>query len=96
MQKSYFVYILSSEARELYIGVTNNLERRLWEHRNCTDPDSYSHLHSTRRLVYFEVTADVRSAIHREKKLKRFPRQKKLELIERMNPDWRDLSNILV
>jgi putative endonuclease len=85
MHRSYFVYILSSDSYHLYIGITNNLERRLWEHRNGTDPNSYSHRHNINRLVYFEETTDARSAIQREKILKRFPRQKKLELIERAN-----------
>ena len=92
MQSPYFVYILASDRHELYIGVTNDLARRLGEHGSGQDPHSYSHRHGTARLVYYEITTDVRSAIQREKQLKRFPRQKKLQLIERMNPEWRDLA----
>lgn len=92
MHKSYFVYILASDGHELYIGITKDLVRRLWEHGTGQDPHSYSHRHSTTRLVYYEMTADVRSAIQREKQLKRYPRQKKLQLIESMNPEWRDLA----
>ena len=68
--------------------------RRLWEHRNALDPHSYATRYSTDCLVYFEVTSDVRSAIQREKKLKRLHRKEKLQLIESMNPEWRDLAEI--
>jgi len=89
------VYILASDTHELYIGITNDLVRRLWEHRNGQDPHGYSHRHGTSQLVYFEMTTNVRSAIQREKQLKRFPRQRKLQLIESINPDWRDLATIV-
>ena len=92
MDKSYFVYILTNDRHELYIGITNDLVRRLWEHGTGQDSQSYSHRHGTTRLVYYEMTTDVRSAIQREKQLKRYPRQKKLLLIESMNPEWRDLA----
>lgn len=92
MHRQYFVYILASDTHELYVGVTNNLARRLWEHRSGQDPHSYSHRHATGHLVYFEMTANVRSAVQREKQLKRLPRQMKLQLIEGTNPEWRDLA----
>jgi len=92
MARTYFVYVLASETRELYIGVTKNLERRLAEHRSGYDPESYSLRHSTTRLVYFETTTDVSSAIRREKRLKRLSRRRKLLLIEKINPEWRDLA----
>ena len=94
MGTEYFVYILASDTRQLYIGVTNDLLRRLGEHRNEGATNSYSHRHGTTRLVYFEMTPVVRSAIRREKQLKRFHRRKKLHLIEEMNPEWRDLAEI--
>jgi putative endonuclease len=93
MARTYFVYILASETRELYIGITNNLERRLAEHRSSWDLDSYSCRHKTTRLVYFEVALNVRAAIRREKRLKRLGRQRKLRLIEKLNPEWRDLAS---
>ena len=96
MSSTYFVYILTSEARELYIGVTNDLNRRLAEHRLGLDPESYSSRHRTMRLVYFEMTTDIVSAIRREKRLKRLNRLRKLRLIEKMNPEWRDLANFEV
>jgi putative endonuclease len=92
MAQSYFVYILASETRELYVGVTNDLQRRLAEHRHLYDPESYSARHHTIRLVYFETSNDVLSAIRREKRLKRLSRIRKLRLIEQLNPDWRDLA----
>jgi putative endonuclease len=94
MSRTYFVYILASETRELYIGVTNDLARRIAEHRSGLNPKSYSCRHRTARLVYFEMTTDVRSAIRREKRLKQLNRQRKLRLIEKMNADWRDLAGI--
>jgi putative endonuclease len=96
MHRTYYVYILSSEARELYIGVTNNLIRRLAEHLCSYDPDSYSSRHATTRLVYFETTTDARAAIRREKRLKRLSRQRKLRLIEKSNPNWSDLAEGVV
>jgi putative endonuclease len=91
MAKDYFVYILASDARQLYIGVTNNLLRRLAEHKAGLDED-YAFRHAALTLVYFEQTPNVRAAIAREKDIKLLRRSKKLELIESMNPDWRDLS----
>ena len=86
--------MLASETHELYIGLTNDLQRRLAEHRAGSDPDSYCVRHRTTRLVYYEMTIDVLSAIRREKRLKRLSRKRKLRLIETMNPDWRDLAGM--
>jgi putative endonuclease len=94
MARTFFVYILASDTRELYIGVTNDLRRRLAEHRAGLNPESYSSRHGTSRLVYFEMTSDALSAICREKRLKRLSRQRKLRLIEKMNPEWRDLADM--
>jgi putative endonuclease len=94
MARTFFVYILASDTRELYIGVTNDLTRRVAEHRAGLNPDSYSSRHGTSRLVYFEMTSDALSAIRREKRLKRLSRQRKLRLIETMNPEWRDLADM--
>lgn len=75
----------------LYTGVTNNLERRISEHKNHLIP-GYTKKYDITRLVYFEETNDVTSAITREKQIKGWLRIKKISLIESMNPDWRDLS----
>ena len=88
----YFVYILSNwNDSVLYIGVTGNLPRRLYEHRNHL-VDGFSSRYHTEKLVYFEETTDVYSAIAREKQLKGWTRKKKNELIAKMNPEWKDLS----
>jgi len=87
----YFVYILASRSRRLYVGVTNDLERRLFEHKNKL-ADGFTKQYHIDRLVHFEETADVMSAIEREKQIKGWLREKKVALIESENPTWEDLS----
>jgi len=90
--KNYFIYILTNKPKGvLYIGVTNNLERRIYEHKNEIF-EGFSKKYKTKMLVYFEECSDVKFAIEREKKLKKWNRDWKIELIEKSNPDWRDLS----
>ena len=93
MSRTYFVYILVSESRELYVGITNNLERRLAEHRAGLYK-GYAFEHGITRLVHFEVTTDVRAAIAREKQVKSWRRAKRLALIEKANPEWRNLATV--
>ena len=91
--KSYSVYILASKKNGvLYIGVTNNLVRRLEEHRTHIVP-GFTDKYYVGRLVYFEQTENIESAIRREKQLKKWNRAWKIELIEKTNPEWRDLSS---
>jgi putative endonuclease len=90
----YYVYIMSNRTHVLYIGVTNDLYRRVEEHRAGT-LGGFTSKYKLRRLVYFEHTNDVRGAIEREKQLKNWRREKKIALIERMNPTWSDLSREL-
>jgi putative endonuclease len=92
MSRTYYVYILASDSRALYVGVTNDVYRRLAEHRSAFDPNSYAVKHETMRLVYCESTLDVLAAIRREKQIKSWTRKKRLALIEGVNPDWRDLA----
>ena len=88
----YFVYILSNwDDSVLYIGVTSNLPRRLYEHHNGL-AEGFTKKYNVHKLVYFEHTNDVYSAISREKQLKNWNRNKKNLLISRMNPQWKDLS----
>jgi len=88
----YFVYILTNKSnRVLYIGVTNDLERRMYEHRNKM-VDGFTKRYNLTKLVYFEETSDVRSAIEREKQLKNWHRDWKINLINQFNPNWNDLS----
>ena len=88
---SYYVYILASQTRgTLYIGVTNNLIRRVYEHRSDLVP-GFTSTYQVHQLVYYEQCSDVSSAIARAKRLKKWNRKWKLALIESRNPDWIDL-----
>jgi putative endonuclease len=87
--RQYWVYILASASRVLYIGVTNNLELRVAQHR--LGLEGFTAKHRTYDLVYFEQTNDVMSAMTREKQLKRWSRKRKLALVEAVNPEWKDL-----
>jgi putative endonuclease len=89
--RDYYVYILSNAFRTLYIGVTGDLFARMYEHKNAV-VDGFTARYSIHRLVYFESTNDVNEAIEREKRLKRWVRRKKVALIERDNPGWKDLA----
>jgi putative endonuclease len=87
----YFVYILASKSRTLYIGVTNNLRLRIQQHKAGT-ADSFTKRYNIHRLVYFERHAYIDKAIAREKELKDWRRELKVTLIESMNPTWEDLN----
>ena len=87
----YYVYITASNSRRLYIGISNDLNVRLWQHRNG-EGSKFAHKYNMTNLVHFEVYEDVRQAIAREKELKGWRRERKIELIEKGNPEWRDLS----
>lgn len=87
----YFVYILSNKKNgTLYVGVTSNLIKRVYEHKNHV-VKGFSSKYGTDKLVYFEQTTDVMSAIQREKRLKEWKRQWKVDLINAQNPEWLDL-----
>ncbi len=90
-EHSYFIYILASRSRTLYVGVTNNLLFRIRQHR-AGKADSFTARHRIHRLVYFERFDDIRLAIKREKYLKHFTRDEKIALIAKGNPTWVDLS----
>ena len=92
MGRAFYVYILASDSRELYIGVTNNLIHRIAEHRQGADPYSYVFRHETASLVHVEAAGEARDAIRREKQLKSWTRNRKLALIEETNPGWEDLA----
>ncbi|MBN1587021.1 MAG: GIY-YIG nuclease family protein [Candidatus Omnitrophica bacterium] len=93
---SYYVYILASRANgTLYLGVTNDLVKSVYQHRNNL-LEGYTSKYCVHRLVYFEETEDVHSALSREKRIKKWNRAWKIRLIEDRNPDWKDLySEIL-
>ncbi|HEX8310440.1 MAG TPA: GIY-YIG nuclease family protein [Chthoniobacteraceae bacterium] len=95
MNHDYFLYLLRSKGgTALYIGVTNDLERRLWDHRN-PEAASFTAKYHCVNLVYYEHFADVNAALAREKQLKGWTRKKKNALVERVNPRWHDLSSEL-
>lgn len=92
MERQPCVYILSNHSRTvLYVGVTTHLAKRLWEHRQGL-VDSFTRRYRVYDLIYYEVTADITSAIQREKRLKRWRRSWKNTLISEFNPHWRDLA----
>ena len=91
-QKTYYVYIMTNQSRTLYIGVTNNIKKRVQQHKAGL-VEGFAHRYKIDTLVYVESLSDVSSAIAREKQLKRWSRKKKLQLILQENPNWRDLSD---
>jgi putative endonuclease len=92
----YYVYILASNKNgTLYIGVTSNLVKRIYEHKNEL-AEGFTKQYSVHNLVYFEITESVESAIAREKQLKKWNRAWKIRLIEKTNPEWRDLYMELI
>ncbi|MFZ2153675.1 MAG: GIY-YIG nuclease family protein [Candidatus Moraniibacteriota bacterium] len=93
--KQYCVYILTNKTNKvLYIGVTGNLPRRIYEHKNKIIK-GFTEKYNADKLVYFEQTENVMSALDREKQLKNWHRKWKVELIDKFNPDWKDLFDIL-
>ncbi|MBI4836053.1 MAG: GIY-YIG nuclease family protein [Candidatus Abawacabacteria bacterium] len=87
----FYVYIIASKSRVIYIGVTNNLNHRIEEHRTNYHPNSFTAKYKCYRLVYFELFQQPLDAIAREKQLKRWSRNKKANLIEQENPHWVNL-----
>ncbi len=87
----YYVYIMSNQSRTIYVGVTNHLERRVYEHKQKLI-EGFASQYNVTRLVWFAETEDVRDAIAREKGIKGWLRARKKALIEEMNPGWEDLS----
>lgn len=90
--KYYYVYIMTNKHKgTLYIGITNNLIRRVYEHKNDLNESSFTSRYSLHRLVYYEVYNYVWDAIRREKNVKKWKRNWKIRMIEEMNPNWDDL-----
>ena len=88
----YYVYIMSNSHKNvIYTGVTNDLLRRVYEHKNHLDKSSFTARYNVEDLVYFEVSANIESAIEREKQIKSWNRKHKNKLIESKNPNWEDL-----
>jgi len=89
--EQYYVYIMTNKSKTLYTGITDNLERRVYEHKKKL-LEGFTKRYNITKLVYYEVTSDVSAAIEREKQIKGWLRRKKITLIEAMNPQWTDLS----
>jgi len=89
--KTYYTYIISNNTRTLYTGVTNNLEKRVLQHKRKLVP-GFTYRYNINRRVYYETCVDIRGAIRREKQIKGWLRAKKVALIIGTNPAWRDLS----
>ena len=89
--KTYYVYIMGSESGMLYVGMTSNIKRRVYEHKNHLIP-GFTDKYNIDRLLYFEAIDDPASAIGREKQIKAWRREKKVALIDSINPSWEDLS----
>ncbi len=91
--RQYYVYILTNKSNNvLYVGVTNDLIRRIFEHKNKL-VEGFTKKYNLRKLVYYEATNDIEGAINREKQLKNWHRDWKINLIDQFNPDWKDLSD---
>jgi putative endonuclease len=96
MEKGGFTYIITNKNQTtFYVGVTSNLKRRLFEHKNKINPNSFSARYNLSKLIYFEYWPSIDEAIMREKKLKNYSRKRKIEIIQRKNPNWEDLENQL-
>jgi len=95
MNKQYYVYILSNKNNTLYIGVTSNLVKRIYEHRNDLVA-GFTNKYKVHKLIYFEIVNDIKTAIQREKQLKNWHRQWKIDLIKSKNPNWKDLYNSII
>jgi putative endonuclease len=91
MDKQYYVYIMTSLSGILYTGVTNNLARRVFEHKTEV-VKGFTSRYKIRQLVYYDASENIESAIQREKQIKGWTREKKVKLINSMNPEWKDLS----
>ena len=93
----YYIYIMTNKSNTvLYTGVTNDLIRRVYEHKNYLSKDSFTARYKVNKLVYYETTSNVYSALEREKKIKNLLRNKKEELINQFNPVWNDLYEEII
>jgi putative endonuclease len=91
MEKQAYIYFMSNRYNKvLYVGITSNLIKRVWEHKNKV-VDGFTKRYNPNKLVYYEIYDDIETAINREKQIKSWPRKKKIELIHSLNPHWDDL-----
>ena len=90
-KKTYYVYIMGSKSGTLYVGITSDIKKRVYEHKNHLLP-GFTDKYNIEKLLYFEKVKDASSAINREKQIKPWRREKKVALIDSINPEWKDLS----
>jgi putative endonuclease len=90
-KKVYYVYIMGSKSGTLYVGITSDIKKRVYEHKNHLLP-GFTDKYNIEKLLYFETIRDAPSAINREKQIKPWRREKKVALIDSINPEWNDLS----
>jgi putative endonuclease len=96
VERGGYIYILTNKNNTvLYTGVTNNLPNRMYEHQTGQYKNSFTGKYNVKRLVYYEGFISIEEAIAREKQIKAGSRQKKLDLINQFNPDWKDLSEVI-
>ena len=93
---NFYVYIMASSSGTLYVGLTNNLSRRVMEHKEGRHNNSFTKKYSCNKLVYYEHFGYIHAAIDREKEIKKWRREKKEKLIKDLNPHWNDLTNELL
>lgn len=92
-ERSFYVYINTNKSnRVLYTGVTNNLLNRIFQHKTKEDKNSFTAKYNVDKLVYYEVYHDANGAITREKQIKNLVRRKKIEIVNKLNPEWKDIS----
>lgn len=97
MTQQSYIYIMTNKINTvLYVGITDNLIKRAWEHKNKVDPKSFSFKYNLTKLVYYEIFEDINEVIKREKQLKGGSRQKKIDLIKSKNPEYKDLYEEII
>ena len=89
---NYVYFMSNTNNKVLYIGVTSDLEKRVWEHKNSSDKRGFTYRYKCNKLVYYEVFGDIKYAIEREKQLKNWKRDWKNDLVSKDNPDWLDID----
>lgn len=96
-ERCFYVYINTNKSnRVLYTGITNNLLNRIFQHKTKANKDSFTAKYNVNKLVYYEIYHDINGAITREKQIKNLVRRKKIEMIEKFNSEWKDLSLVLL
>ncbi|MBF0433065.1 MAG: GIY-YIG nuclease family protein [Fibrobacteria bacterium] len=93
--KSFFVYIMANHRPTIYVGITNNLQRRIYEHKSGLNRKAFTSKYKLRKLVYYEILNDSYNAIIREKQIKNMSRTDKLKMVSDFNPEWMDLYSKL-